>query len=429
MKKNTWTAEQEEFLREHINDMSLRELGMHCENRSPIAIQHKLSRSGLRKANRIYSDGYHKVWTKEEDAFLKCHLNEMSVKQLGERCGNRSKATIYGRIKVLQLLRSKAAPNDYHNAWTVEQERFLRDNLHAMTLVDLGIRCGKRTAYSVSSKLSKMGLKKGRNLYNAHRNRFPKTWTSEQEQFLRDNLDKMMMKELGKHCGNRSGYTVAAKLRHMRLKKVSFQHVSRFKKGDIRLVGNKLKVKHLSRELILSVYPRLSIRDAARELRVCWGTLNKEIVRLGITKKSGSEYRKGIPQPHSRERMLRLWRTGYFADKFYPFPAPNKVEDKLLAVIQELDLPFRYVGDWKYQVGTLNPDFVHMSKPVCIDLFGAYWHSSKSKSKDKRATYLDADIRKQEFKKNGHDLLVIYEKELRDLESLRTKLVEYAEAQ
>jgi len=367
------------------------------------------------------------VWTVEQEKFLREHINDMSTRELGVKCGHPGIGAMYGRIRKLGLKKKhNYESHKYPNSWTAEQEMFLRENVNAMPVRELGERCG-RLKESVGSKLRSMGLKKDVKTYD-YRNKFPKTWTVEQEQFLRDHKDDMTLKELGKDCGNRSVYTVAAKIRNMGLKKTNFSHRGWITAGKRISSNTEFKSKHLSRDAILSVYPEFPLVVVAEKLNVSFKTLYKEVLRHKIEIKNRSYYTTGKPRPHARERMLRLWRSGYFADKLYPFPAPNKAEDRLLAVIQELGLPFRYVGDWKYQVGTLNPDFVHMSKPVCIDLFGSYWHSDKNKNNKGRASYIDADVRTKKFNDDGHKLLVVYENELRDLESLRNKLVEYAEA-
>lgn len=413
MRKIVWTTEQEQFLKDNINCMTVNELGVHCGHSSVSATNHKIRRLGLKK--RV-------AWTIAQEQFLKEHINDMSVKELGMQCGHPGIQAMKHRIRKLGL--KKIRTHEYRDTWTAEQKQLLRENINAMPVRELGLLCNHPNDSTMWREIKKLGLKKDVKTYD-YRNKFPKTWTDEQEQFLREHKDDMTLRELGTHCGNRSTHMVGIKLNGMGLKKHSFARSTQFKNGS---GGNaEYNTKKLSCEDVSSVYPRYPMSIACKKLNISVNTLSRKITRLGIERKTAGYYHKGKSKPYARERMNRLWRTGYFASKFYPFAAPNKAEDRLLAVIQELGLPFRYVGDWKYQVGTLNPDFVHMSKPVCIDLFGTYWHSDKNKHAKSRASYISAGVRTQEFEANGHKLLVIYEKELRDLEALRNKLVAYAE--
>jgi len=60
---------------------------------------------------------------------------------------------------------------------------------------------------------------------------------------------------------------------------------------------------------------------------------------------------------------------------------PNKLEQRVIDIITEYELPFTYNGDFRAGVtlGGLIPDFINInSKKEVIEIFGNYWHSGKA---------------------------------------------------
>lgn len=74
---------------------------------------------------------------------------------------------------------------------------------------------------------------------------------------------------------------------------------------------------------------------------------------------------------------------------------PNKPEKALLKIIKPLG--FKYVGDGSLIVGKFNPDFVHTTLPLLIEVFGEYWHEPGTERK--RIAY---------FRKHGYRCLVLW---------------------
>lgn len=70
----------------------------------------------------------------------------------------------------------------------------------------------------------------------------------------------------------------------------------------------------------------------------------------------------------------------------------------------------------------LNPDFVINSGNKIIELFGRYWHT---KSNERR--YGGEGERREFFKKQGYDLLVIWENELSNKELVAEKIRSFLE--
>jgi len=83
---------------------------------------------------------------------------------------------------------------------------------------------------------------------------------------------------------------------------------------------------------------------------------------------------------------------------------PNKVEGKLISLLKENNLPFKYVGDGEVWLGNRNPDFINANgKKQVIELLGTYWHP-----------LFDGANRIEHYKQYGFDCLAVWEDELKD---------------
>ena len=114
------------------------------------------------------------------------------------------------------------------------------------------------------------------------------------------------------------------------------------------------------------------------------------------------------------------WRDEKFAQKMFELfdKAPNKGELFLLQLLGRL-FPgdFSYCGDGKIWIAGKNPDFINVNgRKQIIELFGEYWHKPK-----------DAKVRARHFAKYGYKTLVVWYKELQNVESLELKLQGFVE--
>jgi len=97
----------------------------------------------------------------------------------------------------------------------------------------------------------------------------------------------------------------------------------------------------------------------------------------------------------------------------------NNPERLLFNMIQENNLPFKYVGDGSYwftnKKNHYNPDFISKNLKCIIELFGDYWHNLPGCiEKDKK--------RLETYSNYGYKTLVIWESELKDLQSILNKI-------
>ena len=137
----------------------------------------------------------------------------------------------------------------------------------------------------------------------------------------------------------------------------------------------------------------------------------KKAVSEGLRKR----YLKPDERRKTSEATKKLWKDPLFVMKMmeaHDFK-PNKPEQYLMDVL-ELYYPgeWKYTGDFSFWVNGKNPDFVHRNgKNLIIELFGDYWHRDQN-PKDR------ADI----FAAFGYKTLVVWERELKEFDSLVVKI-------
>lgn len=105
------------------------------------------------------------------------------------------------------------------------------------------------------------------------------------------------------------------------------------------------------------------------------------------------------------------------------FKKPNKVEIQLEEIINSV-LPdkYKFVGDAKVWIDGSNPDFVNEKDKKIIELFGDFWHSERITGKSPIDHEYD---RINHFKNNGYHTLIIWEHELKNLDNVKQKIMEF----
>lgn len=74
-------------------------------------------------------------------------------------------------------------------------------------------------------------------------------------------------------------------------------------------------------------------------------------------------------------------------------------------------LPFKFVGDGSLWLGNANPDFVHNTKKIAVEVFGDYWHSLSANRKVKYNQTVEG--RREQLKKEGYKCIFIWESDLK----------------
>lgn len=141
----------------------------------------------------------------------------------------------------------------------------------------------------------------------------------------------------------------------------------------------------------------------------------------------------GRERPYASKNLKKLWKTKWFRDKILlkllskemvksrlkgRKLKPNKPE-RLLGNLLNKILPneYHFVGNGKVIFHRFNPDFINCNgQKKIIELYGDYWHNlPKSKKLNKRRLIA--------YRKYGYKTLIIWERELKDLEKVKNKLL------
>lgn len=87
---------------------------------------------------------------------------------------------------------------------------------------------------------------------------------------------------------------------------------------------------------------------------------------------------------------------------------PTSLESTLLGIIDTYELPYKYVGNGSFLIGTKNPDFISTDKTKkCIEVHNFYHHPPGYRKE--RATY---------FLKYGWETAFVNENEIKDVEKV-----------
>lgn len=113
----------------------------------------------------------------------------------------------------------------------------------------------------------------------------------------------------------------------------------------------------------------------------------------------------------------RKWQNPESAKKMLNIQSPNNQEiflDNFLK--KEFPDEYKFVGDFQFILGGKCPDFINQKDKKIIELFGEHWHEEK-----------DIVKRVKHFEKFGYQVLVIWTKELKDLENLKFRIKHFGE--
>ncbi|MEK6932545.1 MAG: NUMOD3 domain-containing DNA-binding protein [Nanoarchaeota archaeon] len=154
---------------------------------------------------------------------------------------------------------------------------------------------------------------------------------------------------------------------------------------------------------------------------------NKLITRKGIRRPNHSDFMKHWHKNHSHPMLgkpnykLRLLnKDPEFLKKamLSKFIRPNVPEKTFINLIEKNSLPFQYVGDGSYLVGNKNPDFISNDNKQIVEIFGDYYHDENRRKLPYSRTYNGT---KKYYEEKGYKILIIWEKELKDIESVLNK--------
>lgn len=164
-----------------------------------------------------------------------------------------------------------------------------------------------------------------------------------------------------------------------------------------------------------------------------------EQIRKNMSDAAIKKYNK---YPKLRNHLSTLLKKRYRDPKFlelYSFNIklkPNKPESLLKNRLNNLfPNEYKYVGDGKVILDGYNPDFINVNgQKKLIEFFGNYWHANPYIYKDSDIIYKNLNAsqiwkndkkRIETFKRLGYETLIIWEHELKDLNRLNIKLLQF----
>jgi hypothetical protein len=121
-------------------------------------------------------------------------------------------------------------------------------------------------------------------------------------------------------------------------------------------------------------------------------------------KRPTEETRRKMSEGHKGNKtIIETYKRGCFNRR------PNNPEKKFIAICTTYNLPFKYVGDGKFWIENVNPDFIESNgKKLAVEIYGDYWHTTPKaieKNRQRVAT----------LEKYGWQLLVLWEHEINQL--------------
>jgi hypothetical protein len=128
----------------------------------------------------------------------------------------------------------------------------------------------------------------------------------------------------------------------------------------------------------------------------CYGRLCDHCKRILIGKTKLNEGgRKAWANPKKREIWIRNCVKGIVLK-------PTKIEQIIIDICKEYNLPYEYVGDGKIIIEGKNPDFINTNHiKAIIEVYGEYWHNTEDEPE--RIAY---------FAKYGYNTLILWDKEI-----------------
>ena len=111
-------------------------------------------------------------------------------------------------------------------------------------------------------------------------------------------------------------------------------------------------------------YGKIHSNDAKHKI----GLANKGKLPWNTGKQWSEDIRKKMSLSHLGEVF-----TKDRIRKILSRRTPNSFEDRFISMIEQNSLPFRFVGDGSVMVGKKNPDFVHNTKRIAIDVYYTYF--------------------------------------------------------
>lgn len=141
--------------------------------------------------------------------------------------------------------------------------------------------------------------------------------------------------------------------------------------------------------------------------------------RPDVKKKISNTVKKLWDDKNSSYHTEEYWIKRYIGEN----RKPNNAEKIVTSLLDELFInSYEYVGNFKVWINEKNPDWIHIKDKKVIEYFGGHWHDKEITGEDR---YEHERNRVKAFEEDGYKALVVWEEELKDIESLKKKLINF----
>ncbi len=193
-----------------------------------------------------------------------------------------------------------------------------------------------------------------------------------------------------------------------------------------------MKGKHHSRE----TKKRMSIHNITKQLwREPEYRRKKVIAQIGNRNALGFQHTKETKEKMSRAGKKRWQNPKYKTKQLKAIMegldfGPTKPERRLRNGLNKM-FPgeYKYVGDGSFWIAGKNPDFINVNnQKKIIELFGDFWHGTKYRLlafNDNSSNEKHENQRIKHFAKYGFRILIVWERELKNIRQLKKKLLEF----
>ena len=271
----------------------------------------------------------------------------------------------------------------------------------------------------IYKKLSNKTKKRWRKISKAHKG---KTWD---ELYGKEKADELRKRQSIRFTG----------------RKLTKEHKKKISKGN---KGNKKLIRSLKkyfREVGVSKETRKKLSKALKgknnpfygkkHSKEMIEKIKKTMLSSGVYKRTSKRMKKHNPMYNKesvekmRKKQIQNWKTKKYKRNVLISQAkrPNNKEQILIHLINKNNLLLNYVGNRKVWFTGLdntryNPDFIYKPKRIILEFFGNYWHNFPERiEKDKE--------RIKVFKKKGYRVLIVWERELNNLNKVKNKVEKF----
>lgn len=228
--KSTWTRKEVKYLKDNWRSSTGKEIAT-ALGKNPQACFDKAHKLGLRKRNG-YGTPIKRTkaeisrqnvkapkWTTSEVTFLKNNMNKISNKEISKVLGKSVAAVSCKKQSLKKVKNLHPAPdpvkevkqNNKFKAWTKDEEQILKRDFNKVLLKELAERLG-RTEDALKTRAYTLGL-----INNGEVN--PRTkWEKEDVNYLKKSIKSKSYEEIGEYLG-RSSAAVASKASSLKISK------------------------------------------------------------------------------------------------------------------------------------------------------------------------------------------------------------------